>query len=93
MKRSQLKNKANKTKAYEDIIKYKKQRNYVVRLNKETKCKFFETLDTTINAKSFWNCCKPYFSNKSLKTNNSIMLVENNDILQQRQDVANCFNI
>ena len=76
MKRSQLKNKANKTKAYEDIIKYKKQRNYVVRLNKETKCKFFETLDTTMNAKSFWNCCKPYFSNKSLKTNNSIMLVE-----------------
>ena len=30
MKRSQLKNKANKTKDPKDISKYKKQRNYVV---------------------------------------------------------------
>ena len=28
MKRSQLKNKANKTKDLKDILKYKKQRNY-----------------------------------------------------------------
>ena len=33
MKRSQLKNKANKTKDPKDILKYKKQRNYVVKLN------------------------------------------------------------
>ena len=33
MKRSQLKNKANRTKNLEDITKYKKQRNLVVKLN------------------------------------------------------------
>ena len=33
MKRSQLKNKGNKTKDPKDILKYKKQRNYVVKLN------------------------------------------------------------
>ena len=31
MKRSQLKNKANKTKDTKDILKYEKQRNYVVK--------------------------------------------------------------
>ena len=34
MKRSKLKNKANKTKHPVDIKMYKKQRNYVVGLNK-----------------------------------------------------------
>ena len=37
MKRSQLKNKANRTKQLEDITKYKKQRNLVVKLNRESK--------------------------------------------------------
>ena len=36
-KRSQLKNKANKTKDSKDILKYKKQRNYVVKLNNQSK--------------------------------------------------------
>ena len=37
MKRSQLKNKANKTKSEDDLIKYKKQRYLVVKLNKNCK--------------------------------------------------------
>ena len=47
MKRSQLKNKANKTKAPDDFASYKKQRNLVVRLNKEAKHTFFDSLDTS----------------------------------------------
>ena len=35
MKRSQLKNKANKTRNATDILNYKKQRNYVVKLNSQ----------------------------------------------------------
>ena len=35
MKRSQLKNKANKTKDAKDILKYIKRRNYVVKLNNQ----------------------------------------------------------
>ena len=36
MKRSQLKDKASRTKQLEDITKYKKQRNLVVKLNIES---------------------------------------------------------
>ena len=35
MKRSALKRKASKTKQQEDIAKYKKKRNFVVKLNKD----------------------------------------------------------
>ena len=37
MKRSKLKNKANKTKTPLDITNYKKQRNYLTKLNKTLK--------------------------------------------------------
>ena len=37
MKRSQLKNKANKTRNATEILNYKKQRNYVVKLNNQCK--------------------------------------------------------
>ena len=43
MKRSQLKNKANKTKSVDDLIKYKKQCNLVVNLNKNCKNSFLIT--------------------------------------------------
>ena len=44
MKRSQLKNEANKTKDPKDILKYKKQRNYVVKLNNQSKQEHFDSL-------------------------------------------------
>ena len=42
MKRSQLKNIANNSNNSTDILKYRKQRNYVVKLNKKTKHEFFK---------------------------------------------------
>ena len=53
MKRSQLKNKANKTKSIDDLIKYKKQRKWVVKLKKNCKKKFFDNLETKNNSKWF----------------------------------------
>ena len=44
MKHSQLKNKANKTKDPKDILKYKKQRNYVLKLNNQSKREHFDSL-------------------------------------------------
>ena len=55
MKRSKLKNKANKTKLVDDLLKYKKQRNLVVKLNKNCKKEFFDNLEIKNNSKSFWN--------------------------------------
>ena len=41
MKRSKLKSKAKKTKLAVDINNYKRQRNYVVNLNKSAKFQYF----------------------------------------------------
>ena len=62
MKRSQLKNKANKTRNATDTLNYKKQRNYVVKLNNQCKKDHFHRLNPEKNSKPFWKSCKPYFS-------------------------------
>ena len=76
MKRSELKSKANRTKRPKDISDYKKQRNLVVRLNKERRIEYFENLETSKNSKPFWNKCKPYFSNKYTHGESKIILID-----------------
>ena len=46
MLRLTLENEANKNKTTADIATYKKQRNYIVNLNKESKHNYFDSLDT-----------------------------------------------
>ena len=77
MKRSKLKNKANKTKHPLDIMNYKKQRNYVTKLNKTAKLEYFNNLKLEKDNKLFWEKCKPYFTNKHSKADTDIMLNEN----------------
>ena len=64
MKRPQLKNKANKTKDPKDILKYKKQGNYMVKLINQSKQEHFDSLNPFLDSKSLWKSCKPYFSIK-----------------------------
>ena len=64
----------DETSTVEDLIKYKKQRNLVVKLNKNCKKEFFDNLETKNNSKSFWDKCKPYFSNKHSKGDSDILL-------------------
>ena len=52
MKRSKLKNIANRTKNPEDIARYKRQRNLVVGMNRQAKKSFFSNCAHTSN--SFW---------------------------------------
>ena len=47
MKRSRLKNKANKTKSHFNIRNYKKQQKIVLNLNKEAKLQYFNNYDST----------------------------------------------
>ena len=63
IKRSQLKNKANKTKDPKGILKFKKQRNYVIKLNNQSKQEHSDSLNPFLNSKPVWKSCKPYFSN------------------------------
>ena len=59
MKRSRLKNKANKTKKSTDIRNLKKQPNYVVNMNKQAKIEFFNSCNSA-DRKPFWINCYWY---------------------------------
>ena len=52
-KRSKLKNKANRTKLQDDIAKYKKQQNLVVKLNRDSKLRYFDNIEISKNSKPF----------------------------------------
>ena len=67
MKRSKFKNKANRTKLQEDIAKYKKkQRNLVVKLNRDSKLRYFHNIEISKNSKPFWNVVSPTFPTSML---------------------------
>ena len=82
MKRSALKLKASRTKQQEDITKYVKQRNLVVKLNRETKLQYFNNSKKSKNSKPFWDKCRPYFSNKHAHGDSKIILTEKKKLPQ-----------
>ena len=61
IKRSRLKNKANTSKSKLDYVAYKKQRNFVVNLNKKCKKAFFAKISTDSTRNSMWKFCKSVF--------------------------------
>ena len=93
MKRSRLKNIANKTKKDEDIKRYRAQRNLVVNLNTKTKRTYYKSIQAKSieNDKQFWTTVKPLFSNTN-PMSEKITLIENGKILSNDEEVAECFN-
>ena len=81
MKRSQLKNKANRTKQLEDITKYNKQQNLVVKLKTESKTQYFDNIQTSKHSKPFWDKYKTCFSNKHAHGDSKIILIEKENII------------
>ena len=93
MKRSRLKNKANKSGQEEHKKLHNIQRNKVGKLNNKLKKTYFkEKLLKGNNVKDFWNYCKPYFTNKGICNDDRIILVENNKILNKDSDISKTFN-
>ena len=88
MKLSKLKYKVNRTKLLTDIRNYKKQRNYVVNLNKNAKFEYFSRCDCK-DGKPFWVNCKPYFSNKHSKADNDIVPNEDGELILKNKEIAN----
>ena len=88
MKRSRLKNKANKTKKPTDIRNFKKQRNYVVNMNKQAKIEYFNSYNSA-GSKPFWINCKPYFYSKA---DSDIVLNENGNLILKNEEIAKTFN-
>ena len=69
MKSLEVKSKANRTKRPKGILDYKKQRNLVVRLNKERKIEYFEDSETSKNSKLFGASVNPIFLTNMLMEN------------------------
>ena len=93
MKRSQLKNKANKTRNATDISNYKRQRNYVVKLNNQCKKDHFDSLNPEKDSKPFWKSCKSYFSNKHSFGEPNFALIENGEFLTENNKIEKTFNL
>ena len=76
-KRSNLKYIANKSGKIEDKKRYKIQRNIVTKLNQKLKKAYFkEKLPKGKDVKDSWNFCKSYFTNKGVRNDEKIILVE-----------------
>ena len=77
MKRSKLKNKANNSDKPADKTAYKKQRNLVVKANKEAKKSSLKkqiTENTTNKTKIFWKSWEPFFTEKGFHYKQKINL-------------------
>ena len=93
MKRARLKNIANKSGLPEDVFRYKRQRNFVVALNKKEKKSYFANVEIKDDQKSFWDAYKPFLANKPMKNKeNKIILKENDLIVTSDFKMANIFN-
>ena len=82
MKRSQLKSIANKTCKDIDLYNFRKQKNLVVNLNKKEK-EILNSLSMENDSKPLWETCKPYFSNKGIKTLCNIILSDKGLVLKE----------
>ena len=93
MKRSRLKNKANKSKCPEDMASYRRQRNLVVNMNRKAKKDYISSLKIT-NYTKFWETFKPLFSDKGHSARDvKIQLLEGDTLVSNEEDVANIFNL
>ena len=93
MTRSRLKNKFNKNSSTKNWNSYKKQRNFCLKLLRQTKEKYFNNINVkkVSDNKTFWKSVKPFFSNKGLNSNN-ILLVEGNEIVNDDGKIATIMN-
>ena len=64
----------------------------VVKLNKKHTKEYFENLNVTTNSNSFWDKCKPYFSNKQAKGDSNVILIEKDEILLKNKKIADVLN-
>ena len=59
----------------------------VAKLNRDSKLRYFHSIETSKNSKPFWNVCKPYFSNKHAHGDSKIILIENEKITNNSNEV------
>ena len=93
MKRSELATRFHKTRNVADQFAFKKQRNYVSRLYKKERKKYFSNLDVrkVTDNRNFWNTIQPLFSDK-VKMRRKITLVHKKELISEDIKVADTLN-
>ena len=81
-----------KSKAKEDVIKYKKQHNLVVKLKKRSKKGFFDNLGTKITLNRFGQLLCDISPINMKESDADILLIENYKILLDNHKIASIFN-
>ena len=93
MQKTRLRNKFLKNPSEENKLLYNKQRNFCVSLLRKEKKEYFAKInekDISDNRK-LWQTVKPFVSDK-IKSKESIILVNNNNIESNEFDIAKTFN-
>ena len=92
-KRTQLRNRFLKKRSNQNKKLYSKQRNFCVSLLRKTKRRHYANLNhkDIADNKQFWKTVKPLLSDKS-KSNEKIILVEDNEIINEDKDNAGRLN-
>ena len=93
MKRSELETKYYRSRLIVDIIRYRKQKNFVSRLYKKERKRFYNNLEVNklTDNKLFWKTIKPLFSDKSTNTK-QIVLNHDDNIISNEKEVAETLN-
>ena len=93
MTRCRLKKIYNKKRSCDNWDKYKKQRNFCVKLLRKTKQDHFNNIDikSVSDTKKFWKTIKPYFSNKGLNSN-KIFFSEKGRLMKDLVAIATTMN-
>ena len=93
MLRTRLRNKYNQSRIAEKWNNFRRQRNLCIKLFRTEKKRYYNNLDVRLitDNKKFWKTVKPLFSDK-IKTQNKIVLVENDDVISDDRQIAEIFN-
>ena len=93
MKRSELETKFYRTKNPVDQVAYKKQKNFVSRLYKRERRKFYNNLDihNITDNKRFWRTMKPLFNDKSSSNQVNNLLIDGK-IVNKDDEIAQNLN-
>ena len=59
----------------------------VVKLNRDSKLRYFDNIEILKNSNPFWNECKPYLSNKHAQDDSKIILIEKEKIINNSNQV------
>ena len=88
-KKKMLHNKYNKYRNEINWELYRRQRNYVPKLKKQSiKHYFFERCSGGPKSSDFWPTIKPFLSSKSAKSKNDIILLETDTLVSDPKKVS-----